>query len=98
MPRLKLSALVVYPVKAAAGISVRRWEVDTFGLRHDRRWMVVDSRGALVTQRTHPRLALVQPTIHEAGLILHAPDASPLNLALEPRGAVTVHATVWDDT
>jgi uncharacterized protein YcbX len=98
MPRLQLSTIVVYPVKAAAGISVSRWEVDTFGLRQDRRWMVVDARGALVTQRTHPRLALVRPTIHEAGLTLQAPCVSPLELALEPRGSVTVQATVWDDT
>jgi uncharacterized protein YcbX len=98
MPRLKLSALMVYPVKSAAGMSVGQWEVDTFGLRHDRRWMVVDARGALVTQRTHPRLALVRPTIDEAGLTLHAPDTAPLALALEPRGSVTVQATVWDDT
>ena len=98
MPRLKLSALVVYPVKSAAGISVSQWEVDTFGLQHDRRWMVVDSRGALVTQRTHPRLALVRPAIHEAGLTLHAPGAPPLKLEIGPRGSVTVQATVWDDT
>jgi uncharacterized protein len=98
MPRLQISALIVYPLKSAAGISVSRWQVDTFGLQHDRRWMVVDSRGALVTQRTHPRLALVRPTIREAGLTLHAPGAPPLELELEPRGPVTVQATVWDDT
>ena len=63
MPALTLSALTVYPIKSAGGIPVTEWDVDGFGLRHDRRWMVVDPRGRMVTQRTHPRLALARPAL-----------------------------------
>jgi uncharacterized protein YcbX len=51
---VSLTGLTVYPIKSAAGISAERWEVDSFGLRHDRRWMVVDQDGEHVTQRHHP--------------------------------------------
>jgi uncharacterized protein len=97
VPDLRLTSLAVYPIKAAAGISVLHWEVDSFGLRHDRRWMVVDSRGLLVSQRTHPRLALVRPTVREDGLTLDAPGVQPLELSLNPTGSVVVKATIWDE-
>jgi len=32
--------------------------VDGFGLRHDRRWMVVDPAGIFLSQRNHPRAAM----------------------------------------
>jgi uncharacterized protein len=95
---LRLSQVTLYPIKSARGISASTWPVDEFGLAHDRRWMVVDSHGRLVSQRTHPRLALVCPTVHADRLTLDAPGTAPLDLALRPTGSVTVKATVWDDT
>lgn len=97
MPALTLSELVVYPIKSAGGIPADRWEVDSFGLRHDRRWMVVDGRGRLVTQRTHPRLALARPAVAADRLRVTAPGLPPLDLALDPVAAVTTTAVVWDD-
>ncbi len=48
MTALTLSGLVVYPIKSAGGIPAETWEVDEFGLRHDRRWMLVDGRGRMI--------------------------------------------------
>ena len=97
MPALTLSSLVVYPIKSAGGISVREWEVDAFGLRYDRRWMVVDCRGRMVTQRTHPRLALVRPAIEGDRLVIRAPGLEQLALPLRPADAVSTTVTVWGD-
>jgi uncharacterized protein YcbX len=94
---IHLTSIVVYPIKSAAGITLGAWEVDHFGLRHDRRWMVVDPHGNLVTQRTHPRLALVRPVLHDASLVVEAPGIAPLDLSLAPSGSVMVKATIWDD-
>ncbi len=94
---MHLSDVMVYPVKSAAGISVGQWDVDSFGLRYDRRWMVLDSAGRMATQRTHRRLALVRPAIEGGCLTLSAPGMPPLELALEPTGSVVVEAPVWDD-
>jgi uncharacterized protein YcbX len=38
---LRLTGLTIYPIKSARGIPLEESEVDEFGLRHDRRWMVV---------------------------------------------------------
>lgn len=97
MPRLRLTQITLYPIKSAGGFSAEAWDVDDFGLVHDRRWMVVDSRGMLVSQRTHPRLALVRPNLHQDRLTLRAPGTAPLVLSLRPTGSVLVKATVWDD-
>jgi uncharacterized protein YcbX len=40
-----LSGLYVYPIKSAGGIPIEAWDVDGRGLRHDRRWMLVDGAG-----------------------------------------------------
>ena len=49
----------MYPIKSASGISAKEMEVVTRGPRFDRRWMVVDEAGMLITQRTVPALAKV---------------------------------------
>lgn len=97
MPELTLSGLYVYPVKSAGGFDAPAWPVDDFGLRHDRRWMVVDSRGEALTQRGHPRLALVRTAIAGETLRLAAPGQPPLELPAEPAGSVRTTANVWGD-
>ncbi len=94
---MHLTGLTVYPIKAAAGVRVPEWEVDHFGLRYDRRWMLIDEAGGHITQRDHPRLALVQPAFEGDRLRITAPGQAPLHLPLEPKCAVTVTAVVWDD-
>jgi len=96
--RMVLAQLHVYPVKSARGIAADTWAVDDFGLVHDRRWMVIDPRGNMVTQRTHPRLALVRPAVDQDRLVLSAPGAPALRLSLRPSGSVLVKVRIWDDT
>lgn len=94
---LKLSGLTVYPVKSCAGINVSTWEVDTFGLRYDRRWMVVTPRGHFLTQRELPALALVKATIQPPHLRITAPGAGELITPLAPLGGRPLATQVWDD-
>ena len=97
MSRLRLASLHVYPIKSAGGIRVPSWPVDEFGLRYDRRWMVVDQEGEAVTQRDYPKLALTRTAIEGDRLRVSAPGRAPLDLPLEPSGAVTTTARVWGD-
>ena len=94
---LSLSGIVVYPIKSAGGIPADAWEVDDFGLRYDRRWMLVDSQGRMITQRTHPRLALARPAIEGERLVVRGGDQAPLVLPLHPAPAVGATVTIWDD-
>ncbi len=95
---LRLTALHVYPIKSASGCSVREWEVDSFGLRYDRRWMVVDRSGRFITQRTHPRLALVRPTIDGDTMRVATNGMPLLELPLQPAPDVATTAVLWHET
>jgi uncharacterized protein YcbX len=95
MPELRLSAINVYPLKSAAGLAQQLWAVDAFGLRYDRRWMLVDASGDFLTQRVHPRLALIHPELGPDTLVLRAPGTAELVLPLEPPPGADVTVTVW---
>ncbi|HKU63094.1 MAG TPA: MOSC N-terminal beta barrel domain-containing protein [Gemmatimonadales bacterium] len=97
MSALTVSSLVVYPIKSAGGIAVEQVDVDDFGLRHDRRWMVVDPRGGMITQRTHPRLALARPALEGDRLVVRGPGLDPLSLPLRPAAAVGTTVGIWED-
>ena len=53
-----LHSIHVHPVKALRGQSLREADVEPWGLAGDRRWVLVDDGGKVVTQREQPRLAL----------------------------------------
>jgi uncharacterized protein YcbX len=96
-----ISQLNVYPIKSCAGVARDTVRLTAYGLEHDRNWMVIDAAGRFVTQRTHPRLALVQPTLAGDALVVSTPGMAALELPLDPAalaGAPVVSATVWSDT
>src|SRR5262245_61185017 len=99
MQLLTLTQLNIYPIKSCAGIALERALVTRWGLDHDRSWMVVDAQGMFVTQRRHPRLALVQPTLMSDVLEIRAPQMPPLQvpLAADAYTAGPAPVTVWDD-
>lgn len=72
MSAITVSALYVYPIKSCRGHSIDSAEVNATGLRHDRRWQLVDNDGAPVTQREKPVLATVQPELTDVGLSITA--------------------------
>jgi hypothetical protein len=92
-----LTGLHVYPIKSARGIAVLEWEIDDFGLRYDRRWMVVDESGTFLSQRSHPRLALVVTSINDGALRIEAPGMPRLETPLDPSPTVETRVRVWND-
>ena len=57
---MHLSELNIYPVKSLKGIALSEAVVEDRGLRHDRRWMLVDSANQFLTQREHPIMARIE--------------------------------------
>lgn len=53
---MKVAAIHVYPVKSLAGQVVAGAEVEPWGLRHDRRWLVLEPDGTVLTAREEHRL------------------------------------------
>jgi uncharacterized protein YcbX len=83
-----VTGLFVYPVKACRGIELKTAMVERRGLQHDRRFMIVDETGRFVTQRTEPRLALVDVSIRERDgeLVLAAPGLPALHVDVTEAG------------
>ncbi|WP_328869296.1 MOSC N-terminal beta barrel domain-containing protein [Streptomyces sp. NBC_00287] len=75
--------LICYPVKGCAGTSMSDALLTPAGLAHDRSFLVVDEDGVYRTQRRHPLLALIRPTI----------SADGSRLTLDSRGT-SVHIDV----
>ena len=77
-----IAALYVYPIKSCAGVQVNEAILTETGLEFDRAWMVVDDKGAFVTQRELPRMCLIQPTLKHYEMVLRAPGMLALHIAL----------------
>ena len=93
----QIAQLWVYPIKSCAGIAVQQARLLRHGLQWDRHWMVVDAQGDFLTQRSHPRMALIRPEITDQHLVLHAPEQASLQIPLLAQGAAC-RARVWSDT
>lgn len=100
-----LSTITLYPIKSCAGLSLNEATVTSQGLMteqiYDREWMVVDLNGACLTQREHPRMALIKPTLKGATLEVQAPGMLRLEIPLglpDPATAPTLRTHLWDDT
>lgn len=102
----RITEIVSYPIKSCRGIPLPAADVGVRGLENDRCWMLIDADGRFVTQREHPRLALVEVTPQGGGLRVTAPGRAPL--AVPPRCAdarqtsvrvwrATLEAAVADD-
>ncbi len=91
-----ISQIHVYPVKSLGGEARQTAYVEPRGLRHDRRWMVVDPEGRFLTQRTLPRMALISARTDSDALVLQAPSLRALRVPLTPpAGSDLVDVRVW---
>jgi uncharacterized protein len=98
----QVTGLYIYPVKSCGGLAVPNWGITRYGFRHDREFLVVDQHWNFLTQRTHPKLALVQTFPGPDLLRLRAPNlpemtfpwfGSPEDHSIESKRSVTI----WRD-
>lgn len=95
---IRVADLFVYPVKSCGGIAVEAAEVDAFGFRNDRRWMIVDEFGRFLTQRTVPLLATIRVEVSDGRLWLRSAGWESLGVDAYPKTAPVERVTVWRDT
>lgn len=96
MSKIIVSSLYIYPVKSCREINQEVSRVEAFGLKNDRRWMVVDENGVMLTQRKLAKMCLIQPVLFENGLILKTASVNDLKVDL-PLGNIISQVKVWDD-
>ncbi len=104
-----LSNLTYYPIKACRGFDVQSSNVERMGLEHDRRMMVVTPEGEFLTQREHPKLALITPTLRlrsaplsvkemeSDSITLSAPNFDSIQFGIQKSGA-TYPVNIWKST
>lgn len=94
---LRLTGLRRYPVKSCRGEDLAVAAVEPWGLTGDRRWMVVDPSGEVVTAREANRLVLITPEITQRGLRLTGgPGITDLVVDRPTQGSL-VDVKIWDD-
>jgi uncharacterized protein YcbX len=94
---MRVSGLFTYPVKSCGRLETDEAVVGATGFMLDRRWMVVGDDGEFLSQRKHPRLALVRVRVKEDRLVLDAPQMPTLDLALDFEGGPPGRVRVWQD-
>ena len=95
---VELTQINIYPVKSCKGMSLTRAELTPFGLKNDRRWMIVDENHSFLSQRAIPTMALIEPSFSNDGLILKAPGFDSIEVPYQLKTKVTRAVTIWDDT
>lgn len=100
---IRLSAIFIYPLKSARGISLTAAELTARGLAYDRRFMVVDADGVFLTQRQLPAMARLITSVHDAEphaerrLRVDFDDLEPLDLPLTPGDGERCEVRVFQD-
>jgi len=91
---VKVHSLHIYPVKSLTGIQVPSFEMDDFGPKGDRRWMIVDRDRSFVTQRAFPELAKITTSVAKSGVSIHIPGEGDFTLKATDE---ELRVLVWRD-
>ncbi|MEI5668212.1 MOSC N-terminal beta barrel domain-containing protein [Bosea sp. CCNWLW174] len=98
--RVRVSELWIYPVKGLRGIRLETADLEPWGLRDDRRFMIVDANDRFLTQREEPRLATISATLSDGKLLLQsAASQQPAIEVARPTAGAThrVSVVIWRD-
>lgn len=93
---MKIVELNIYPVKSLGGISLQEARLTSKGLMYDRNWMLLDESGIFMTQRNHPKMALIDTQIKNGDLIFsHKKTNSVASIPILNNYGVTLRTKVW---
>ena len=97
MSEIILSGIYIYPIKSAAGISLKTAQIGKRGFQYDRGWMLVDETGKFLTQRQFPRIALITVLLEEDQLVINAPNKQSLAIPIHLDSNPSISVQVWND-
>ncbi len=96
MPNIEVVGLHYYPIKSCGGIEAESVAFSELGIEHDREWMLIGAKGQLLSQRTHPELALVKTALTDESLVITAPALGEIAIPLEHNtDQEIVSVTLW---
>ena len=94
--KARLAGVFVYPIKSCAPMVVEAAEVERRGLKHDRRWMLVDEHGLFVTGRQFGSLVRVTVNAGQHGLHVSAPGMEALTVRV-PKPDERRRVSIWGE-
>jgi uncharacterized protein YcbX len=99
MNNLQVSGIYIYPIKSLGALSLQSSNVEVLGLENDRRFMLVDSNGKFISQRTMPGLIRFNLSFNQNGGIEILDKVSHLrkNLSFNPSIGSKIKVKIWDD-
>ena len=95
-----VSEIWIYPIKSTKGIQLTTSRVGPMGLLYDRLFVIVDQNKRFISQRTHPKLALLETSFTKPRLLtVKTPEGKSVDIPLEePPTPYEVHdVTIWSD-
>lgn len=95
MSDITISEINIYPIKSLGGISLDEAVIEAKGLRHDRRWMLVDGNGKFFTQREFPKMAMLKVSLENDGLRVSDQDKR-LFIPFDENGGEEIEVEVWN--
>lgn len=94
---IRLAALYIHPVKSLHRLDCMALDLDPWGPRGDRRWLVTGPDGRFMTQRQYPAMARIFTALEGEALILTTEGKAPLHVEPPPPGTREVSVSVWKD-
>jgi len=98
---VQISRLFKYPLKSARGLEHQELTLGESGPIGDRCWMLVDSFNRFLTQRTFPRMALIEVSEETDSIKCNAPEMPPLSVSIPKPTTVAnscdTRAIIWRD-
>ncbi|KAI0890472.1 PLP-dependent transferase [Annulohypoxylon maeteangense] len=96
LPNMSVKGITVFPIKSCGGFHIPTgvaWEVRAEGLAWDREWCLVHrGTGQALSQKRHPRMALIRPVIDFSKGQLRVSYFGPLLQKILPEVAVPLSA------
>lgn len=98
MTTIKISKIIIYPVKSCQGIELSSSQLAENGLQYDRIWAVTTADGEVLTQRKYPKMVKIQTNIHLNVLGLSTDDSKSCQIPIDvSQNAERINVQVWDD-
>lgn len=97
---MKISGIWIYPVKSLRGIALDEAFAEPRGLQYDRRWMLVDEQGEMITQRQVHDLARLTVEMQGACFWLghEDPGYGKVSMPISVANGARIPVVVWGDT
>jgi uncharacterized protein YcbX len=80
---IKISEINIYPIKSCKGTTLKKGRVTGRGLEFDRQWLIVDSEGQFLTQRSNPLLAKIHPQITNGSITDSPKSGNPNEVSIQ---------------